>query len=106
MDAPASVDPGPTPLAPGTAAAGAAVAAGVIAIGIGLGAWLSRQPPPPEVRFDIPPDGDEVRASRSRAMDTTWRTPRAVSLRLRNLNDETSAPLEPPLGARNPFFSS
>ena len=86
--------------------AGAAMAAVVVTIGMGLGAWLSRQAPPAEVRFDIQPEGDQVE---SVAFSRDGRRVAYVSggrLRLRSIDDDASAALEPPLGVRNPFFSS
>ena len=67
---------------PGRLIAGASVAALIVALGMGIGAWLTREPPPAEVRFDISPEGGRSGASRFHAGAAAWRTPTAVDCAL------------------------
>lgn len=80
--------------------------AAVAAMGMGLGAWLTRPPAAAEVRFDIQPEGDAVESVAVARDGTSVAYTAGGRLRVRHLADESSTPLEPPLGARNPFFSA
>ncbi|BCS33225.1 hypothetical protein TBR22_A24520 [Luteitalea sp. TBR-22] len=82
-----------------------ALAALIVGIGMVLGAWMTRQAPPPEVRFDVTPEGDEVESVAFSPDGQRLAYTSGGRLRVRALHDETSTALEPPLGARNPFFS-
>ncbi len=85
---------------------GSLLTAASIAVGVGLGAWWSRQPPPAEVRFDIQPEGSEIESVALSRDGTRLAYASGGRLRLRPLNADLSTALEPPLGVRNPFFSS
>jgi serine/threonine-protein kinase len=82
-----------------------ALATAIVAVGIALGAWLTRQPPSPEVRFDIAPEGDAVESVAFSPDGQRLAYTSGGRLRVRALHDEKSTALEPALGARNPFFS-
>jgi serine/threonine-protein kinase len=105
---PASIESAPEARGrrPARVMAGAVLAAGVVAIGVALGIWLTGPPPRPEVRFDVPPVGEEVESVAFSSDGQRLAYTSGGRLRLRNLNDEAAAPLEPALGARNPFFSA
>jgi hypothetical protein len=85
---------------------GAGAAAAIVALGMSLGAWLTRQPPAAEVRFDIQPEGEAVESVAFARDGASVAYTSGGRLRIRHLDDESSTPLEPPLGARNPFFSA
>ncbi len=84
----------------------ATMAAAVLAVGVFLGAWRSRQPPPSEVRFVVHPEGSEIESVALSRDGQRLAYAAGGRLRLRSLNEDVSAALEPSLGVRNPFFSS
>ena len=87
---------------------GVAALAGV-ALGVAAGSlWWATRPtaPPREVRFDLPPgEGDEVESLAFSPDGHRLAYTSGGRLRVRQLNDMRPAALDPPLGARDPFWA-